>query len=221
MKRCTYCGRENSDDAFACSNCGTDEFKGGTPIARTTSTKPAEFDPNLLKKKKLRGILGAVGLAFCVTVGLFIFARQKNETQPLGALHDTTRDVFFGNPAFFIIWAVASVVAVTIYLRGFTNWVKVGVNSEPPKALLYLLVPGLTDYIPIRDEHDSHHSETPGVWNLNSHGQSSDEFKVKVIWPDGIESMPATLRRNPPPFRILFTKDQPPKIEYENDQDAV
>ena len=27
MKKCAYCGRENSDDAVRCSECGTDEFK--------------------------------------------------------------------------------------------------------------------------------------------------------------------------------------------------
>src|SRR5580765_5042077 len=29
MKKCTYCGRENQDDAFHCSGCGTNEFKPG------------------------------------------------------------------------------------------------------------------------------------------------------------------------------------------------
>ena len=28
MKVCAYCGRENSDEALNCFECGTDEFKG-------------------------------------------------------------------------------------------------------------------------------------------------------------------------------------------------
>jgi hypothetical protein len=31
MKTCSYCGRENADDARQCAECGTDQFKTAEP----------------------------------------------------------------------------------------------------------------------------------------------------------------------------------------------
>jgi hypothetical protein len=40
MKVCAYCGKENSDDAVACRECGTQEFKGS--LAAETSPERTE-----------------------------------------------------------------------------------------------------------------------------------------------------------------------------------
>jgi hypothetical protein len=39
MKECAYCGRENSDDAVYCRECGTNEFKGEK--VKITETNPS------------------------------------------------------------------------------------------------------------------------------------------------------------------------------------
>ena len=45
MKKCTYCGRENDDEAVQCPQCGMDEFRSGTetdspiPSAEATVTE--------------------------------------------------------------------------------------------------------------------------------------------------------------------------------------
>lgn len=43
MKSCAYCGRENSDDANICQECGTDRFKGD----RDANAPQQEFAPKL------------------------------------------------------------------------------------------------------------------------------------------------------------------------------
>jgi hypothetical protein len=53
MKTCAYCGKENSDDAISCRECGTNEFKSSLPanpppepVSPPDSTAPqAEFPP--------------------------------------------------------------------------------------------------------------------------------------------------------------------------------
>ena len=50
MKKCTYCGRENDDEAVQCSQCAMDEFRSGAdgdppiPSAEATVTE-LEFVP--------------------------------------------------------------------------------------------------------------------------------------------------------------------------------
>jgi hypothetical protein len=48
MKNCTYCGRENNDDAVQCRECGNVEFKSSPPASpppiEPTSAK-LEFEP--------------------------------------------------------------------------------------------------------------------------------------------------------------------------------
>src|SRR6266702_4246755 len=46
MKNCAYCGRENTDDAVNCRECGTSEFAISAPLQRPVQKieeMPAEF----------------------------------------------------------------------------------------------------------------------------------------------------------------------------------
>ncbi|HEV2436276.1 MAG TPA: site-2 protease family protein [Verrucomicrobiae bacterium] len=45
MKRCSYCGRENEDDAVHCRECGTTEFEGSS----TAATAPVPGEPVVLQ----------------------------------------------------------------------------------------------------------------------------------------------------------------------------
>lgn len=51
MKVCAYCGRENSDDAMNCVECGTDEFKGEK--AETESHHGPEFHFGTLSAEEM------------------------------------------------------------------------------------------------------------------------------------------------------------------------
>jgi hypothetical protein len=74
MKACAYCGRENDDGAAHCSECGTFEFKRGTPEAskvgpQSESSKlteqefipisPSDMEKDLVVLMKCRTLLEA------------------------------------------------------------------------------------------------------------------------------------------------------------------
>src|SRR5262245_59279262 len=73
MKKCTYCGRENQDEAAHCAECGTEEFvpvgasppeapneaiKGQEPVGPVQSVASLEIDEarDLLKRLRKEGI---------------------------------------------------------------------------------------------------------------------------------------------------------------------
>jgi ribosomal protein L40E len=45
MKKCAYCGRENSDNAVNCRECGTDEFEGDKEAVVATGPVPEDLQP--------------------------------------------------------------------------------------------------------------------------------------------------------------------------------
>ena len=69
MKTCTYCGRENEDDAIQCPQCGKDEFRiGDEADAAISPAEPVvtqlEFVPLALEE----GRNGLVTLVRCRTL---------------------------------------------------------------------------------------------------------------------------------------------------------
>jgi Putative prokaryotic signal transducing protein len=74
MKHCAYCGKENTDDAVACRECGTEEFKEAplvdkpaepvTPEAESASTELEFLTPTPQEME-----MALVNLARCRTLG--------------------------------------------------------------------------------------------------------------------------------------------------------
>lgn len=67
MKTCSYCGRENTDEAVNCAECGTDEFKGATvPTAPDEGGQrewvTVETCPTLIEADVMAGQLEAAGI---------------------------------------------------------------------------------------------------------------------------------------------------------------
>jgi predicted nucleic acid-binding Zn-ribbon protein len=50
LKRCTYCGRENSDEALRCRECGINQFEGAAPLEHASDDALNDRDVDLFKK---------------------------------------------------------------------------------------------------------------------------------------------------------------------------
>src|SRR5882672_5174394 len=74
MKPCSYCGRENSDEAVFCHECGTAEFRvGSTEIPAS----PAPVEPRLVSRHKGLAI-GFLVIGFAVSVALLGLVGMAN-----------------------------------------------------------------------------------------------------------------------------------------------
>jgi len=77
MKKCSYCGRENPDEAMHCSGCGQDEFKVEIPSVIPASAKiKTEYNPHIQKYLSLRFLI-----AICVWLavsGISIYVAWQN-----------------------------------------------------------------------------------------------------------------------------------------------
>ena len=67
MKTCTYCGRENTDEAVACAECGTDQFKAAGADGGPVGEPPGEWVtvetcPTLIDADVVAGQLEASGI---------------------------------------------------------------------------------------------------------------------------------------------------------------
>jgi hypothetical protein len=69
MKKCSYCGRENPDEATNCSGCGQDEFKVEIP---PTVSSPTPTNTNAQKNLLLR-VLIAVSVGIIIsTISIYV-----------------------------------------------------------------------------------------------------------------------------------------------------
>jgi hypothetical protein len=70
MKACSYCGRENADDAVLCVECGTDQFKTAEPAAVPVKDGEREW----VTLTKCRNLVDADMLASQLTAaGISVF----------------------------------------------------------------------------------------------------------------------------------------------------
>jgi hypothetical protein len=72
MKNCTYCGRENSDDAPTCKECGT-EFFSASGDAQISQAREPETPRAAAHNRMVSGALWCVG-GIVVTVFSYMFA---------------------------------------------------------------------------------------------------------------------------------------------------
>lgn len=102
MKECAYCGRENSDEATRCRECGTDEFKvvasahpqaePVTPASDSESTKlefttptPREMEQDLVTLIRCRTLLDAdMIVARLESAGISAFIPDEFLMQSIG-----------------------------------------------------------------------------------------------------------------------------------------
>jgi len=81
MKKCSYCGCKNPDEATQCSQCGTQEFKSEVPpIIPSSFEHKKEDQPSVRKHQSLR-LLIAVGVWLVVSgISLYVAWQQGNHS---------------------------------------------------------------------------------------------------------------------------------------------
>lgn len=79
MKKCSYCGRENPDDAPYCSGCGQNEFKTeALPAIPASAEIKIENKPNAQKHLQLR-VLIAFGVGIIIsTISIYVAWQNTN-----------------------------------------------------------------------------------------------------------------------------------------------
>ena len=110
MKKCSYCGRDNSDDAVHCRECGT-EFV--TPAAETEPAQPREgaWLEGLAHILRLTGTILVIGFLYLLSLG------------PVGHFFSTVTAVTTP-PATFGTNAQTTVVTIVRTVR-YPGWVQV------------------------------------------------------------------------------------------------
>jgi hypothetical protein len=68
MKKCSYCGRENPDEATLCSGCGQNEFKVIAPPVISAITEPKGGNEQLGQKHLPLRLVIAVGVGIFISV---------------------------------------------------------------------------------------------------------------------------------------------------------
>jgi hypothetical protein len=65
MKKCSYCGRDNTDDALNCCECGTEiKRTSGVPLAE--EPKHLESSPLKSSKQLANVLIKVLGLSVCL-----------------------------------------------------------------------------------------------------------------------------------------------------------
>jgi hypothetical protein len=81
MKKCSYCGRENPDEAAQCSECGTPEFKIEVPPTIPSSGENKKADRPAVQKHLLLRLLIASGVWLVVSgITLYVAWQQANQS---------------------------------------------------------------------------------------------------------------------------------------------
>jgi hypothetical protein len=74
VKKCSYCGRQNTDDASDCSGCGT-EFPGGSKDSQTSPDASDNPERAAAEKRMLHGAIWCIG---GILVTLLTYAAAAN-----------------------------------------------------------------------------------------------------------------------------------------------
>ena len=137
MKKCSYCGQENPDEATLCAGCGQREFKSAAP-PRIEPLQTSENNVSLAPKHLLLRFLIAAGVWVIISgVSLWVSWQQSNDSAGWYEQHKTQKQ----------LEAMGQAISVFQQRNHFapTNFVQLQVMTNEVLGMQYLFGMGFTD----------------------------------------------------------------------------
>jgi uncharacterized membrane protein YhaH (DUF805 family)/ribosomal protein L40E len=137
MKKCTYCGRENDDEATACRECGTEWQRPVPPALPKSQRQMTAGEFFFLFKGRISRLyffLGWIAVSF-FSIVVFILLTVAFGTE---ASQETRRQI----ATWIIVWPFLAILAKRFHDRNRSAWFLL-IGLVPLVGILWLMIEGV------------------------------------------------------------------------------